>query len=218
MTFSPSFVPGVFSQQVNVSELENLYELYRRLSNSIVADGYINQEEFVFGLFRSRNKQNFFADRMFQMFDSKHDGLIDFGEFVRSLNIFHPKAPLEDKVSFAFQLYNIRQTGYIRFEEVKDMVLAFLHESDLILSDDIIDTIVLKTFEEADSKGDRKIDLEEWRTFVDRYPAVLKNMTLPYLMNITTTFPNFVKSKDMVDPSPDPRLTGMPLCTGLPFF
>ncbi|KAK9677890.1 hypothetical protein RND81_11G174200 [Saponaria officinalis] len=110
---------------------------------------------------------------MFQMFDSKHDRLIDFGEFVRSLSIFHPKAPLEDKASFAFQLYNIRQTCYIRFEEANNY---------LILSEDNIDAIVLKTFEEADSKDHRKIDLEEWRAFVDRYPAVLKNMTLPYLV------------------------------------
>ncbi|KAK9713126.1 hypothetical protein RND81_06G004700 [Saponaria officinalis] len=98
---------------------------------------------------------------MFQMFDSKHDRLIDFGEFVRSLSIFHPKAPLEDKAS------------------CEGHGLAFLHESDLILSEDKIDAIVLK---EADSKGHRKIDLEEWRAFVDRYPAVLKNMTLPYLV------------------------------------
>ncbi|KAL9246654.1 hypothetical protein vseg_020162 [Gypsophila vaccaria] len=183
----------------NVSELENLFELFRRLCNSIVVDGFINQEEFVFGLFRSRHKQNLFADRMFHMFDSKRDGLIDFGEFVRFLSVFHPKAPLEDKVSFAFRLYNLRQTGYIRIEEVRELVLAFMLESDLILSDDIIDAIVIKTFEEVDSKGDRKIDMEEWRAFVDKYPAVLKNMTLPYLMDITTAFPSFVESKATID-------------------
>lgn len=34
---------------------------------------------------------------MFDMFDLKHDGVIDFGEFIRSLSIFHPDTPQEEK-------------------------------------------------------------------------------------------------------------------------
>lgn len=34
---------------------------------------------------------------MFELFDIKQNHVIEFGEFVRSLSVFHPKAPLEDK-------------------------------------------------------------------------------------------------------------------------
>lgn len=36
--------------------------------------------------------------QIFELFDVKGKGFIDFGDFVRSLNVFHPNAPLEDKI------------------------------------------------------------------------------------------------------------------------
>jgi serine/threonine-protein phosphatase 2B regulatory subunit len=56
--------------------------------------------------------------QIFDLFDLKRNGVIDFGEFVRSLNIFHPETPLAEKIAFAFRLYDLRGTGYIEREEV----------------------------------------------------------------------------------------------------
>ncbi|KAL0324185.1 UNVERIFIED_CONTAM: Calcineurin B-like protein 7 [Sesamum calycinum] len=183
----------------NVNEVEALYILFEELSSSIVDDGRIHKEEFLLALFNCSSKKNILAERLFELFDLKRNGVIEFGEFVRSLSIFHPDAPEADKIAFAFRLYDLRQTGYIEREELKEMVLATLSESDLSLSDDDVEAIVDKTLQEADLNGDEKIDLEEWKKMVAKYPSLIKNMTLPYLREITLAFPSFVMETEVPD-------------------
>ncbi|KAF9602495.1 hypothetical protein IFM89_028509 [Coptis chinensis] len=104
-------------------------------------------------------------------------------EFIRSLGIFHPNAPLEEKVAFAFRLYDLTQTGLIEREELKEMVLALLIESDLTLTEDVVETIVDKTFTDADSKGDGRTNMHQMaarllssQTIKDGEPCLTKTL------------------------------------------
>ncbi|EMS52992.1 Calcineurin B-like protein 4 [Triticum urartu] len=157
--------PAVLAAETSftVNEVEALYELYKKLSFSIFKDGLIHKEEFRLALFRTSRGANLFADRVFDLFDLKRNGVIEFGEFLR------------------------------------EMVVALLDESDLCLSDSAVEEIVHNTFSQADSDGDGRIDPKEWEEFVKKNPASLRNMSLPYLQDITTTFPSFVMHSEVED-------------------
>ncbi|CAO1945225.1 unnamed protein product [Urochloa humidicola] len=167
------------SRCFSVNEVEALYELYKKISCSIINDGLIH--------------------KVFDLFDEKQNSVIEFEEFIHAISVFHPNAPLEDKIDFSFRLYDLRQTGFIEREEVKQMVIATLMESQVELSDDLVEAIIDKTFEDADTDKDNRISREEWKAFVLRHPSVLKKMTLPHLKDTTAAFPSFIFNTQVDD-------------------
>lgn len=111
---------------------------------------------------------------MIAIFDEDGGGDVDFQEFVQGLSAFSSKGDKEQKLKFAFKVYDIDRDGYISNGELF-IVLKMMVGSNL--KDQQLQQIVDKTIMEADLDKDGKISFEEFVQMVGN-TDVSMSMTL----------------------------------------
>jgi serine/threonine-protein phosphatase 2B regulatory subunit len=111
---------------------------------------------------------------MIAIFDEDGGGDVDFQEFVSGLSAFSSKGNKEEKLRFAFKVYDIDRDGYISNGELF-IVLKMMVGSNL--KDQQLQQIVDKTIMEADLDKDGKISFEEFTRMVEN-TDVSMSMTL----------------------------------------
>lgn len=126
---------------------------------------------------------------MIAIFDEDGGGDVDFQEFVSGLSAFSSKGNKEEKLHFAFKVYDIDRDGYISNGELF-IVLKMMVGSNL--KDMQLQQIVDKTMMEADVDGDGRISFDEFKRMVEN-TDVSFSMTLgesppfdwPFLYGLT---------------------------------
>ncbi|RMZ81585.1 hypothetical protein DV737_g2514, partial [Chaetothyriales sp. CBS 132003] len=149
----------VSGSNFNKDEVDRLRKRFMKLDKD--NSGTIEREEF---LSLPQVSSNPLATRMIAIFDEDGGGDVDFQEFVLGLSAFSSKGNKEEKLKFAFKVYDIDRDGYISNGELF-IVLKMMVGSNL--KDQQLQQIVDKTIMEADRDGDGRISFDEFQRMVE---------------------------------------------------
>lgn len=137
------------------------------------SSGSIDKDEFMSIPGVSANP---LAARIMEVFDTDNSGDVDFQEFITGLSIFSGRGSKDDKLNFAFKIYDIDKDGYISNGELF-IVLKIMVGSNL--EDAQLQQIVDRTIMENDSDGDGRLDFQEFKNAIET-TEVIKSLTLKY--------------------------------------
>lgn len=162
-------IPLIYT--VDRDEIERLRKRFMKLDRD--SSGSIDKDEFMSIPGVSANP---LAARIMEVFDTDNSGDVDFQEFITGLSIFSGRGSKDDKLNFAFKIYDIDKDGYISNGELF-IVLKIMVGSNL--EDAQLQQIVDRTIMENDSDGDGRLDFQEFKNAIET-TEVIKSLTLKY--------------------------------------
>nr|XP_030720178.1 Kv channel-interacting protein 4 [Globicephala melas] len=118
-----SLPPPKDSDTKDISRFSSEGPEYRRCGEC--PSGVVNEDTFkeIYSQFFPQGDSTTYAHFLFNAFDTDHNGAVSFEDFIKGLSILL-RGTVQEKLNWAFNLYDINKDGYITKEEMLDIMKA----------------------------------------------------------------------------------------------
>jgi Ca2+-binding EF-hand superfamily protein len=169
--------------------IEGLYSHFYRISQSRTPDGVIDISEFCFSI--KKQESSLLIERIFHMFDTNSDKVINFREFILGISILSENQDLmirenstmaairmKEKIEQSLRIFDLRQCKKVYSKDLLDILTTVIQEKAFKgLSRKMIKKIVRNTFKSEETQEDeigKYWTQETYAKMVMKYPAMFK--------------------------------------------
>ncbi|CAH1256735.1 KCNIP3 [Branchiostoma lanceolatum] len=144
--------------------------------------GLVNEDAFkeIYAQFFPQGDSSAYAHYVFNVFDADHNGTISFEEFVIGLSVLS-RGSLNEKLMWAFKLYDINGDGYIT-KEMLDIVKAIYDMmgkyADPPISENAPGDHVERVFQKMDKNRDGVVTIDEFMETCKNDENITKSMSV----------------------------------------
>ncbi|XP_037990683.1 Kv channel-interacting protein 4 isoform X1 [Motacilla alba alba] len=161
---------------------KELQILYRGFKNECPS-GVVNEETFkeIYSQFFPQGDSTTYAHFLFNAFDTDHNGSVSFEDFVMGLSILL-RGTVQEKLNWAFNLYDINKDGYITKEEMLDIMKAIYDMMGKctypVLKEDAPRQHVETFFQKMDKNKDGVVTIDEFIESCQKDENIMRSMQL----------------------------------------
>ena len=156
----------------DMQELRALQGVFDSIACAEANDNLISANELFAAIGANRN--SLLGKALFRLMDITRSGQINFRTWVIMLSSLSPEASIDEKINFAFNLYDDNGDGFIDKNDIVHLLTSAIND----LTTDEAKQMINKAFEQADQDKDSRINISDYKQLANGSDSFFNAFTI----------------------------------------